>query len=135
MKITGSIVNYTALYDFAVYGGAEGTINLGVFIPVNTVIWKGTIITVSTVVTDSGLSEISFGYTGAVDAFLPSTTYAQFVAGNVLAVDFPNSLPSSAGTVIIGTGVQITMTINMDYITSGKIAIALIGCQYATNLG
>ncbi len=69
----------SAIYDFAVDGGAISTIGLGVFIPNNSVITNFFVKT-NTTPTSAGAATISFGWTGDTDALMIVNAMGNFVA-------------------------------------------------------
>lgn len=110
----------TALYDFAVHGGAISTIGLGVYIP-NTAIVKMSYMDVLTEI-DSVLHGGTFaiGYLGTTDAFLAPT-------GDPIAVGFVAG--KQDGTVpnfhTLTATREVAVTIGAEAMTQGKATIIL----------
>jgi len=82
-RINATRKHATFAYDFAVDGGAESTIGMGVIIPANSVITYG-FAKVVTQLTSGGSATIAVGWTGGTGVLLAATAVASWTAGTIL---------------------------------------------------
>lgn len=117
-RIAGSQKTIYGQYSFAIDGGAQSTIGLGVWLPVNSVI-RGMIAIVRTAPVGAGAS-LSFGITGSTQALLVTTGVAAFLGNtSVPGVDFDlNPLNVLAFS-------EVTITISGAALTAGRIIAAV----------
>jgi hypothetical protein len=134
MFISSALGNQGGQWDFAVSGGAIGTINLGVFIPKATTILMfqpqalelitgGVGATISFDLLQNGVASPVL----SIGALLGATPIADFLGG-LVAPPFPAQGQLLTGFVIFGvaplalnTEMQITMSIGVSPLTAGKI--------------
>lgn len=87
--ITSSLKSKTFVYDFATDGGAQGSINMGLFIPARSVIWFG-FANVITALTSGGMATIAVGFSGSTGALITATAVASWSLDAILpGVDLP----------------------------------------------
>lgn len=122
------VARYSAgagLYDFAMDGGAQGSIDMGVFIPEFAVITRFNVTTLTAPV-GAGAS-ISFGISGSVQLLMVTTGIAAFVINQTLqGVDF-NANPQMTGAT---ANVPILMTISGAALTAGKLKFDIEYAEY-----
>lgn len=114
---------FTGIYDFAIDGGAIGTINLKVPLQANSII-QGYSTKVLTAMTSGGAATVAFGVTSvATNSIIAATAYnAVNYAINVVGAGTP--LPTAAA--VPSTGGSLTMTIAVAALTAGKVVINLV---------
>lgn len=117
MKINSTIRSFTAQYDFSVYGGEIGTINLGSFLKPNSIISNYYIYTKISAQSD-GIAVIDFGLTGLYPDTFYDSTFDFYIVGSF----YPNS---ENLCIIPSSGSEITMTIFDAPLTAGSIMIGL----------
>jgi hypothetical protein len=110
------------LYDFAVNGGAVGSINMGVFIPANAVIYGGYILC-QTALTSGGSATISVGYSSAATILASNIAYTTFNSGGVVSI----GVDLSANPKFLDTARQLTITIGTAALTAGSLTYF---CEY-----
>ena|SRR3990167_1169960 len=108
----------SAIYDFAVDGGAISSINMGVFIPNNAIVTAFYGKTNTAPVGTSGT--IAFGHSGDTDAFMVVTGVAGFpVSQTFVGVDF------SANPLEMTAYRQLQITIATTALTAGVIIVSI----------
>ncbi len=111
-------------YNFSTDLGVQGTINLGVFIPVNAII-KKFLVKVVTAPTGTNAT-VSFGLASSNQALMVTNGIPAFVINTVIAgVDFDNT------PLLITTTSEVTITIATANLTAGRLlfSIAYDECQ------
>ena len=107
------------IYDFDINGGAVGTIDMGVFIPTNCIIWYGYAKVITTCVGGAG-AKISIGFTGFDQVLITKTAVASWTANAILpGLDLPE-LPQTVSNV------QMQITISDAPLTAGKIVYGFL---------
>lgn len=122
--IASAIQVQTVEYDFARDGGAIGTINLGGVIPLNAgVIGIG--IAAPTPPTSGGLATIELGINPIGSGVAPVTN--RLIAATAFAAFGPADAftLAAANYNAIATAAQVTMTIRVAALTSGKITFSI----------
>jgi len=120
-KAISSLKSVSFVYDFAVDGGAQTTIPMGVFIPINSVVWLGFANSLTTVVGVN--ATIAVGWTGSTGALMTATAITSFAANAIVpGVDLPGA------PVKATAGRELAVTIATADITAGKF---LYVCYYA----
>jgi len=108
----------SALYSFAVDGGAQSTIGLGIYIPNNSIITDFYVKTNTIPAGASGTA--AFGWTGDTDVLMVVTGIAAFVAGECLqGVDF-NANPLETTDVR-----EVAITIATTTWTAGILVVSV----------
>lgn len=117
---------HSAIYDFAVEGGATGTYSLMEFEDDCAIVqWYGVVETTFT----GTSSTYNFGYTGALTNFKNNVAVGAMSANSVLKLDGASSgnLPAR-----VTDGQYLTMDIHDAAATAGKLSVhALVGPTYA----
>lgn len=121
---------YTGMYDFAVSGGAIGTIDLQIPVPANSLIIEFVIRTI-TVPLSGGAATISFDQVNTSVSPVVNTI-GQFRAATVLAGNFdavnlikPGVQQGVATAIWITNSFSIGMSIAVAALTAGKIVVAM----------
>lgn len=128
MILQRTVDTYAGMYDFAVSGGAVGTIDLQVPIPTNSIITHFCT-TVSSTVTSAGASLISFDIiitnASPVVVSVGTLAIAQTFANWAVTADVVNGIyPGNAANPVFNAGIfslSIGMSISVDPLTAGKI--------------
>lgn len=122
MQVNSTIRTFTALYDFAIYGGSIGEINLKTPIPAKTILISATYVRIINFAS-AGAAVVSFGITGNNNCLINTANYGAFLANATVGA-------ATDITRVSATGVTMTMTISTASITQGKFLINVIGaCQ------
>lgn len=133
MIIQRSFQVITGYYDFAVSGGAIGTIDLQVPTPTNFMFTQFAIF-LKTAPTDgiADLATLSFDYidknnnTVSVGTFMVATTCAALVAAGPIIL----TIPTVANTIgMLADGGSVAMSIAVNPLTAGQIAFVMTGVQ------
>ncbi len=115
-KIVSSPKTVSFVYDFATDGGAISTIGMGVFLPINAVVWFGYAKVITTLVS-GGSATIAVGWTGSTGSLITATAVATWVSTTPIipGVDLP-------GTPVLATAQrELAVTIaTATIITAGK---------------
>ena len=108
------------LYDFAVDGGLVSTIQMGVFIPNNAIIYYG-VAKVTTALTSGGAATIAVGYTGGTGDLIAALAVASWSADAVIeGVDLPGaSVEATANR-------QLAVTIATAALTAGVFVYTVL---------
>lgn len=124
-KIVSSTKTISFDYNFATDGGAVSTIGMGVYLPINAVVWFG-YAKVITQLTSGGSATIAVGWTGATGANIAATAVASWTANALLpGVDLP-------GTPVLATAQrELAVTIATAALTAGRFVYYCMYTEWA----
>lgn len=131
----GSIRTIPFVYDFAINGGAIGTINMNAYVPTFS-IYLGCVIRPSTNLSSGGTAVIELGILGSSgDSVLDSTQgtlgdYRDFNSGTYGFVDGTIPAVQNRGKAITNFfGGQVTMSISGATLTGGSFQCIIMYCS------
>ena len=114
-QLQTTLVSQAGLYDFAINGGAIGTINMGVYIPKFAIVTSFKVAVLTTFVGAGAV--IAFGLTpGTSQLLMVNSGVEQFTANAAI-----NGVDLSANPFLATDFLQVTMTISTAALTAGKL--------------
>lgn len=104
----------SAFYSFAIDGGAISSINMGIMIPIFSIVTRFYVRTITAAV--GSTATIAFGHSADTDAFMVVTGEAMFNAGETMqGIDF------GANPLLMTAARQLQITIATAALTAGVI--------------